>query len=61
MGIMPDMLNLTKEANSREYPYFQISGKIPEKCGNLIICVQNQFQWLKFSGNDAPYIEIGQT
>ena len=60
MGI--NMLNLAKVANSREYPCFQkISGKVPEKCGNLIFWVQNQFQWLKLSGNDAPYIEIGQT
>ena len=36
------------------------SGKVPEKFGSLILWAQNQFQWLKWSGNDAPYIEIGQ-
>ena len=65
MGIMPNMLNLAKVAKSREYPCFQkISGKIteknPDKFLDLIFWVQNQFQWLKSSGNDAPYMEIGE-
>ena len=52
-------------ANSGKFPDFQkISRKFPEKKSrklwNLIFWVQNQFQWLKSSGNDAPYIEIGE-
>jgi len=57
-----ESLNKTKVANSIEYPCFQkISGIVPEKFGNLIFWVQNQFQRLTLSGNDAQYIEIGLT
>ena len=63
--MMPHTLKLAKHSKlwkiSRFPENFQeISRKKSRKVWNLIFWVQNQFQWLKSSGNDAPYMEIGE-
>ena len=61
VGKIPNIMKLAKTRQFPEISRFpENSGKVPEKFGSLIFWVQNQFQWLKSSGNDAPYIEIGE-
>ena len=61
MGKKPNILKLAKTRQFPEISRFpENSGKVPEKFGSLMFWMQNQFQWLKLSGNDAQYVEIGQ-
>ena len=58
------MPNMSKSAKPGKFQRIsrvpENSEEAPEKSESLIFWVQNQFQWLKLSGNDAQYVEIGQ-